>query len=333
MDVRGTAAGTSRLTKRSGRTLGGRVAPLAAVGVGIALIALALARLDPVYHQVPGVFNSGQLVPIGLDLRRDFAGVKEDLTEGAPEVARPSSALEGPAVAGLTAALERLSEDVAVVSWPEGSRRIVAVGVAEVEDAQALAAEAQARGGALSRAGLPPRTTARVWAVEDRFLVALTVTGGSSAARAALADASVDEVEGSIGVSRLFGWEVISLGPFLLVLLFAGAVYLGLLLVWMAFLVLKVLFYLVVLLPLGLLGLREPSTRPPPPTTLREDPFGRLAPSVERIDLDSLPLPRARRRRLVHRARARPCGRHPLAHDLPVDCRRSSGEPWARGSR
>ncbi len=106
MDVRGTAAGTVPLTKRSGRTVRGRIAPLVVLAVAAALTGLALARLDPVYRQVPGVYFSWQLTPALLDVRHEASELWSELAGDQPDDAVRVTRRKEAAGAGLKRALE-----------------------------------------------------------------------------------------------------------------------------------------------------------------------------------------------------------------------------------
>jgi hypothetical protein len=245
------------------------------------MVALALARLDPVYRQVPGVYASWQLQPLALEARYELPWVWRGLRNETVEGEQRANRREARNVGDLTAALEPLSEDVVVHGWREGSSRTVAVGVAEVEqDAARLAEELL---------DALPRATTRAWAVGDRFVVALTVTAPGGPERSALADERAEQVGASVAVARVLWWEAISLGPFLLVLLLAGAVLIAWFLLYAIFQLLKVVVFLLVLLPLTLLGLREP--RPSLPPAAQDDALRALAPGVVPVDLDELQLP------------------------------------------
>ncbi|MGH3021597.1 MAG: hypothetical protein ACRDNR_15775, partial [Gaiellaceae bacterium] len=292
MTERGLAAESAPLTRRSGRAFSGRVAPLVVAGVAVALVAAAATRLDPVYRQVPGVYASWQLMPLPLEVRYELDGVRQGLT-GTPAAEERSDALqEGADVVRLSGALSRVSSDVTVRSWQEGSGRTVAVGVAEVEDAAGLVDRLLVRGGPLSRRELPRQTVARAWAVGDRFVVALTVTTrGPRAERAALADARADQVGAAVGLARAVWWEALSLGPFLLVPVLWGIAYVLWVLLWLAFtLLVRLPMYLLVLLPLSLLGLRR-RPQPPEPLAPPDDPLRGMARGVEVVDLDRLGMP------------------------------------------
>ncbi len=248
---------------------------------------LAIARLDPVYEGVPGVYRSWQLVPLPLEVRHEVVAVRRGFGDTSPaEEARQQrrTSREAEDVADLRTTLAGLSDDVTVRSWQEGSGSVVAVGIAEVDDAKQAASE-------LADRTFPSSTAARTFAVGDRFVVALTVTDpGHPGRRAELADTTAEQVEASVATARVLWWEVISLGPFLLLPVLWGIAYLAWVLVWLAFNVLKLLVYLVVVLPLSLLGLRK--RKPPPrPLVSEPDPLADLAPGVERVDLDSLALP------------------------------------------
>jgi hypothetical protein len=245
------------------------------------MVAVALARLDPVYRQVPGVYASWQLQPLALEARYELPWVWRGLRNETVEGEQRANRREARNVGDLTAALEPLSEDVVVHGWREGSSRTVAVGVAEVEqDAARLAEELL---------DALPRATTRAWAVGDRFVVALTVTAPGGPERSALADERAEQVGASVAVARVLWWEAISLGPFLLVLLLAGAVLIAWFLLYAIFQLLKVVVFLLVLLPLTLLGLREP--RPSLPPAAQDDALRALAPGVVPVDLDELQLP------------------------------------------
>jgi hypothetical protein len=245
------------------------------------MVALALARLDPVYRQVPGVYASWQLQPLALEARYELPWLWRGLRNETVEGERRANRLEARNVANLTAALEPLSEDVVVHGWREGSSRTVAVGVADVEEDAARLAEQLLD-------SLPG--AARAWAVGDRFVVALTVTApGGAGARAALADERADQVAASVSLARVVWWEAISLGPFLLVLLLAGAVLIAWFLLYAVFQLLKVVVFILVMLPLTLLGLRDP--KPALPPAAQGDALRTLAPGVEPVYLDDLQLP------------------------------------------
>jgi len=285
----GLAAESGPRTRRSGRAFGGRVAPLVVAAIAVALVVLAATRLDPVYRQVPGVYASWQLMPLPLEVRYELDSVRRGFTGTPAAEEQRDTRQEAADVARLSGALSRVSTDVTVRSWQEGSGRTVAVGVVEVEEAAALADRLLRTGGALSRGELPRRTIARAWPVGDRFVVALTVTApGTRAERVAFADARAEQVQASAGLARVVWWEALSLGPFLLVPVLWGIAYVLWIVLWLAFtLLVKLPVYLLVLLPLSLLGLRR---RPQPPMSLgpeRDDPLRGLAPRVEVVDLDS----------------------------------------------
>ncbi|HWM14737.1 MAG TPA: hypothetical protein VNO56_09670 [Gaiellaceae bacterium] len=281
----------SPLTRRSGRAFRGRVAPLVVAGVAVALTALAATRLDPVYRQVPGVYASWQLMPLPLEVRYELDAVRRGFGGTAAAEESRETQQEAADVVRLGGALSLMSSDITVRSWREGSGRTVAVGVAEVADAAELVERLVGSGGALSRRELPRRTAARAWAVGDRFVVALTVTArGPRADRAALADARAEQVAASVGLARVVWWETLSLGPFLLLPVVWGFAYVLWIVLWLAFtLLVRVPFYLLVLLPSSLLGLRRRPT-PAPPAAV-DDPFRGLARGVERVDLDRLGMP------------------------------------------
>ena len=224
-------------------------------------------------------------MPLPLEVRYELAGVRRDFGDSTPaEDLQEQRATDREAedVARLRGELGRLSDDVSVRSWQEGSGAVVAVAVAEVDDAER----------AVSALGsvFPRRTAARTFAVGGRYVVAVTVTQpGRPGRRAELADTTVDQVEASVGMARVLWWEVISLGPFLLLPVLFGLAYLVWIVAWLAFNILKLLLYLVVVLPLSLLGLRK--REPPPRPLISDDPLGQLAPGVERVDLDSFGQP------------------------------------------
>jgi hypothetical protein len=248
------------------------------------MVVLAVARLDPVYDKVPGVFRSWQLIPLPLEVRYELADVRRGFGDSTPaEEGREQEATDREAedVALLRAKLDGLSDDVSVRSWQEGSGAVVAVGVAEVDDAEQAAS---------ALGSFRETTAARAFAVGGRYVVAVTVTQPRKPAqRAKLADTTVDQVEASVGMARVLWWEVISLGPFLLLPVLFALAYLVWIVAWLAFNILKLLLYLVVVLPLSLLGLRK--REPPPRPLVSDDPLGQLAPGVERVDLDSFGQP------------------------------------------
>ena len=280
----GSAAGSTPLTRRSGRGLRGHATPLVVAGVAVLMVVLAVARLDPVYDKVPGVFRSWQLMPLPLEVRYELAGVRRDFGDKTPaeeQQEEEATGREAKNVALLRARLDHLSDDVSVRSWQEGSGAVVAVGVADVDDAE------QAVPGL---GPFPEKTAARTFAVGGRYVVAVTVTQPRKPVqRAKLADTTVDQVEASVGMARVLWWEVISLGPFLLLPVLFGLAYLVWVVAWLAFNILKLVLYLAVVLPLSLLGLRK--REPPPRPLLSDDPLGQLAPGVERVDLDSFGQP------------------------------------------
>ena len=272
----GSAAGSTPLTRRSGRGLRGHATPLVVAGVAVLMVVLAVARLDPVYDKVPGVFRSWQLMPLPLEVRYELAGVRRDFGDKTPaeeHQKEEATGREARNVALLRAKLNHLSDDVSVRSWQEGSGAVVAVGVADVDDAE------QAVPGL---GPFPEKTAARTFAVGGRYVVAVTVTQPRKPVqRAKLADTTVDQVEASVGMARVLWWEVISLGPFLLLPVLFGLAYLVWIVAWLAFNILKLVLYLAVVLPLSLLGLRK--REPPPRPLLSDDPLGQLAPGVERV--------------------------------------------------
>src|SRR5262245_58740743 len=122
-----TAAGRAPLTKRSRRGLRGQATPLVVVGVAMAMVVLAVARLDPVYDEVPGVFRSSQLLPLPLELRYELAGVRRDFddkTTAEQELDQRTTQRAASDVAAVQDALSALSDDVAVRSWQEGARSV-----------------------------------------------------------------------------------------------------------------------------------------------------------------------------------------------------------------
>jgi hypothetical protein len=125
------------------------------------------------------------------------------------------------------------------------------------------------------------------------------------------ADTRAEQVQASAGLARVVWWEALSLGPFLLVPVLWGIAYVLWIVLWLAFtLLVKLPVYLLVLLPLSLLGLRR---RPQPPMSLgpeRDDPLRGLAPRVEVVDLDSRELHTAAPARW--RGSRRWCSRSPL---------------------
>ena len=100
---------------------------------------LAATRLDPVYRQVPGVYASWQLMPLPLEVRYELDSVRRGFTGTPAAEEQRDTRQEAADVARLSGALSRVSTDVTVRSWQEGSGRTVAVGVVEVEEAAALA--------------------------------------------------------------------------------------------------------------------------------------------------------------------------------------------------
>lgn len=282
-----STAGSAPLTRRSGRGLGGTVAPLVVAGVAVVMVVLAVARLDPVYDKVPGVFRSWQLMPLPLEVRYELADVRRDFGDKTPaEETQEQNATKREAedVDALRTRLNHLSDDVSVRSWQEGSGGVVVVGVAEVDDRTQAASR-------LSGSAFGKEASVRTLAVGERFVVVVTVSyPHRPARRTELADRTADQVEASVGMARVLWWEVISLGPFLLFPVLFGIAYLAWIFVWLAFNVLKLFVYLVVVVPLSLLGLRK---RPAPqrPLVSEPDPLGDLAPGVERVDLDSFGQP------------------------------------------
>ena len=115
----GSAAGSTPLTRRSGRGLGGTVAPLVVAGVAVVMVVLAVARLDPVYDKVPGVFRSWQLMPLPLEVRYELADVRRDFGDKTPaEETQEQNATKREAedVDALRTRLNHLSDDVSVRS-------------------------------------------------------------------------------------------------------------------------------------------------------------------------------------------------------------------------
>ena len=293
MTAGGPAAGKAPLTRPSGRGLGDWVVLLLVPGIAAAMIVLALARLDPVYRQVPGVYTSWQLLPLALEARYEVGTAWRGFSGTPREQERATTRQETRDLALLQGILGDLSEDVSVRSWQEGSRRTVAVGIAEVDDATATAARLLRPGGALSTGELPRWRVARAWPVGDRFLVALIATAPRvpPAQQADLADTTAKQVESSIGLARVVWWELLSLGPFLLLPVLLGIAYVAWLLLWLAFLVVKLLVFMIVLIPLSLLGLRKAERPTTPLGAEHAGAFRDLAPGVERVDLDRFGIP------------------------------------------
>ena len=83
-DRRGHRRRKHSADERSRRGLRGQATPLAVAGVAFVMVVLAVARLDAVYHKVPGVFRSWQLdaAPARGALRA--AGVRRDFGDKTP---------------------------------------------------------------------------------------------------------------------------------------------------------------------------------------------------------------------------------------------------------
>ena len=284
----GTAAGRAPLTRRSRRGLRGQAAPLAVAAVAVVMVVLAVARLDAGLPRGPrrlplvaagaaparGALRARRRPPRPRrqDAGRGPAGAARDRS-GRPRTLTPCAG--GSTTCRTTSRCGAGRRAPVAWSWSRWPRSTIA----ERAAVSAL------------RFGLRGRRTVRTFAVGERYVVAVTVSsrGARAAHRARRHDGRSGRGLGRDGSGALVGGDLARPLPAL-----SGAVRARLLVwifVWLAFNVLKLFVYLVVVVPLSLLGLRKRQPRRSGRSYRSRIRSGDLAPGVERVDLDSFGQP------------------------------------------
>jgi hypothetical protein len=234
-----------RLTERARRSLGGRLAPPFVLVLGCFFVAVSLYRLDAIYAKDPGVLRSSQLAPqpIGVahsilmpvfdDARNIFA--KSHFGRSACERVpidslceqRPPARTDDAKTKTLKRygrALAPRADDVTVTGWAEHPRRIVVVSVARYgSEAAALRALRAARRRAVASAanrGTGSAVASDAWLEGKRVLVGMLASAPTRAAATEQLNATRRDVVAYVDTSRFFAFELLALGP--LLLLFAA---------------------------------------------------------------------------------------------------------------
>jgi len=253
----------ARLTKRARRSFAGRVGPAVVLALGCLFVVGALNRLDAIYANDPGVFDSRQLAPQpiavahstvvpALDFLRNLFAKSHFGHEVCGEVRLGALCERRPSLRSDEAGkrnLERYGRslfghraaDVTVTSWQERPKCIVAVTVARYKSEHAARRALQAthaRRVAVVARGISGKPLARnAWLEGRRVLVGILVSAPTRAGAAKQLKASRRDVRAYVATSRLASYEAIALGPLLLLLaaLFSarviGAVAVGLVVV------------------------------------------------------------------------------------------------------
>ena len=234
-----------RLTERARRSLGGRLAPPLVLVLGCFFVAFSLHRLDAIYADDPGVFQSGQLapqpiavahsilMPIFDDARNIFAKshVGRTVCERVPidtlcEKRPPARTDDAKTkkLKGYGRALAPRTDDVTVTGWTEHPRRIVVVTVARYGSERAArralrAARRRAVPAAASR-GTHSAVVSDAWLEGNRVLVGMLASAPTRVAAREQLNATRRDVVAYANTSRFFAFELLALGP--LLLLFAA---------------------------------------------------------------------------------------------------------------
>ena len=235
-----------RLTERAARrSIGGRLGPLLVLVLGCFFVAVSLYRLDAIYANDPGVFRSGQLAPQSIAVAHSIV---MPVFDGARNIFAKShfgrSVCERSALRSLcekrppartddarTSALKRFgralaprADDATVTGWTEHARRIVVVTVARYssEAAARRALRAARRRAIAFRAsrGTGSAVASDAWLAGQRVLVGMLVSAPTRAAAREQLNATRGDVVAYVDTSRFFAFELLALGP--LLLLFAA---------------------------------------------------------------------------------------------------------------
>lgn len=237
------------LTTRAGRSLGGRLAPVAVLVLGLASVVAAGAVLAGIYDTDPGVVRSWQVAPRAVagahaalpvlgDLRRSLAGTSfaqgvcdrpllADLCHTSP--ARPD--LDDARLAAQDRAARRLvaaggtTTDVTLDHWQEAHDGIVVVAVARYPHARRPAGEAGEEAQTVTGqtvAGTP--ATSKTWWAGSHVMVAVVASASDGAAAGTLADRTGHQVAAAVGLARVTWFELVALAPLLLLFAFLASV-------------------------------------------------------------------------------------------------------------
>ncbi|MFN2608107.1 MAG: hypothetical protein ABR511_09460 [Acidimicrobiales bacterium] len=248
----GSAAPTPRVpagpqTTHAGRSLVDRLAPVAVLIFGLVFVAIAITRLDDIYDGDPGIFRSGQLAPAPVAAARDVRkalrelrdlGTQSDFAKGPCAKALLADPCK-PTLAGRSADYQQRlaameasgrglvggsgeTTDIEVVHWDDGRDAIVAVAVARFSSpaAAARALTTSRTRGDDTVAGHPlARTT---WRAGKRVLVGVLASADEPATAAHQLAVSNRQTSAYVGVARSVWFELLALGPLLILFIALG---------------------------------------------------------------------------------------------------------------
>jgi len=238
-------------TERAQRSLASHLAPVAVLVLGLLYVGVAVTRLDAIYDGDPGIYRAAQVAPGLVAGVRDIRSALRELRDlatgsdfaGGPcatkllaSICRPTLAKRSPDHGKRVDALEASGRalvsgaggpgrttDVDVAHWDDGRSSIVVMAVARFaspsDAASALATSAT--GGDEVLVGHPvARTT---WLAGKRLLIGVLVSADDRATTDRQLIASRHQAAAGVGLARAGWYEMLAVGPLLIVFVALGA--------------------------------------------------------------------------------------------------------------
>ncbi len=264
-------------TERAQRSLASHLAPVAVLVLGLLYVGVAVSRLDAIYDGDPGIYRAAQVAPGLVAGVRDIRSALRELRDlatgsdlaGGPcatkllaSICRPTLATRSPDHGERVDALEAAGRalvsgpggpgrttDVNVAHWDDGRSSIVVMAVARFASPSdaASALVTSAAGGDEVTVGHPvARTT---WLAGKRLLIGVLVSADDRATTDRQLITSRHQAAAGVGLARVGWYEMLAIGPLLIVFVALGAARTIVLLAFVALFVVLALAALVVIIP------------------------------------------------------------------------------------